>query len=140
MRRSISSAVKDSGSEAETANRSVISFGTAAPAASSLLQQRGNPFRDRGVDLVDRIEELLDLRVRGIHPLKTVGDFVGVAQPFQLGQVVPQLAERGFDQCPSLRGHARRRIASQMFETWMTFQVDEFRRYVGESQHVRHQS
>ena len=82
LRRSISSVVRDSGSVAETANRSVTSFGTAAPAASSCFSDGAIRFRDQRVDLVDGIEERLDLRVRGIDPLEAVGDFVGVARPF----------------------------------------------------------
>ena len=67
-------------------------------------------------------------------------DGVGLLEVVGLvGQVVPQSAEHGVDDCPPLCRRTYGWIASQVFASWMAFQLNQFRRQLVEGPD-RHQS
>ena len=106
MRRSMSSGVNDSGSDADTASRSVISCGTGDPVASICFSGGAISFATIELMCSTASRKFFTSGIRGIDALEIVGDVVGVAESFELGQVVPQLSERAIDHCPPSRGHA----------------------------------
>ena len=74
MRFSMSRVVRESGSVAETANSSAISSGPTVPAASSRFCVGASFSATSELITIDRVEELDDRRVCGVHPLRRVGE------------------------------------------------------------------